>query len=58
MIVGAAGLVTGLIADESAITISGAIVGGIGLFLWLDSGGSVEVGAHRAPTPSGGPAGY
>jgi hypothetical protein len=44
-------LVTGLIADESAVTISGAIVGGIGLFLWLDSGGKVEVGAHRTPAP-------
>jgi hypothetical protein len=35
MIVGAAGIVTGLIADEDIITIAGAGVGGVGLYLYL-----------------------
>jgi hypothetical protein len=35
MIVGAAGIVTGLVVDESIITIAGAGVGGYGLFLYL-----------------------
>jgi hypothetical protein len=35
MLVGAAGLLTGLIVDESAITIAGAAVAGIGLYLYL-----------------------
>jgi hypothetical protein len=35
MIVGAAGIVTGLIVDESIVTIAGAGVGGYGLYLYL-----------------------
>ncbi len=35
MIVGLAGVLTGLIVDESAITIAGAVVGGVGLFMYL-----------------------
>jgi hypothetical protein len=35
MIVGAAGLVTGLIVDEPIVTIAGAGVGGYGLYLYL-----------------------
>jgi hypothetical protein len=35
MIVGAAGIVTGLIVDEPVITIAGAVAGGIGLYLYL-----------------------
>ena len=35
MLVGAGGLVTGLIVDESVITIAGAGVGGFGLYLYL-----------------------
>ncbi len=37
MIVGAAGIVTGLLVDEDIVTIAGAGVGGYGLFLYLDS---------------------
>ncbi|HET9275409.1 MAG TPA: hypothetical protein VFN96_05000 [Gemmatimonadales bacterium] len=36
MIVGLAGVLTGLIVDESAITIAGAVVGGVGLFMYLN----------------------
>jgi ferric-dicitrate binding protein FerR (iron transport regulator) len=35
MVVGAAGIVTGLIADESILIIAGAGVGGFGLYLYL-----------------------
>jgi hypothetical protein len=35
MVVGAAGVVTGLIADESILIIAGAGVGGFGLYLYL-----------------------
>lgn len=35
MIVGLAGVLTGLIVDESAITVAGAVVGGVGLFMYL-----------------------
>ena|SRR5918996_4776682 len=35
MIVGGAGIVTGLLVDESLITIAGAAVGGYGLYLYL-----------------------
>ena len=35
MVVGAAGIVTGLVVDESIITIAGAGVGGYGLYLYL-----------------------
>jgi hypothetical protein len=37
MIVGAAGIVTGLIVDEDLITIVGAGVGGFGLYLYLQA---------------------
>lgn len=35
MVVGLAGVLTGLLVDESAITVAGAIVGGVGLFMYL-----------------------
>jgi len=35
MIVGAAGIVTGLLVDEALVTIAGAGVGGFGLYLYL-----------------------
>jgi hypothetical protein len=35
MVVGAAGIVTGLIADEDILIIAGAGVGGFGLYLYL-----------------------
>ena len=35
MIVGAAGIVTGLLVDEDLVTIAGAAVGGFGLYLYL-----------------------
>lgn len=35
MIVGAAGLVTGLIIEEDGLTVAGAIVGLVGLFMYL-----------------------
>ncbi|MDH3459272.1 MAG: hypothetical protein OER90_20715 [Gemmatimonadota bacterium] len=35
MIVGAAGIVTGLLVEESLVTIAGAAVGGFGLYLYL-----------------------
>ena len=35
MIVGGAGILTGLLVDESAITIVGAAVAGVGLYLYL-----------------------
>jgi hypothetical protein len=37
MIVGAAGIVTGLLVDEALITIAGAAVGGFGLYLYLQA---------------------
>ncbi len=37
MIVGAAGIVTGLLVDEDLITIAGAGVGGFGLYLYLQA---------------------
>jgi hypothetical protein len=37
MIVGAAGIVTGLLVDEDLITIAGAAVGGFGLYLYLEA---------------------
>lgn len=37
MIVGAAGIVTGLLVDEGLITIAGAAVGGFGLYLYLEA---------------------
>jgi hypothetical protein len=37
MIVGVAGLVTGLLIDEDLITIAGAGVGGFGLYLYLQA---------------------
>jgi hypothetical protein len=35
MIVGAAGLVTGLIIEEDGLTVAGAVVGLVGLFMYL-----------------------
>ena len=35
MIVGAAGIVTGLLVHEDVITIAGAVVGGVGLYFYL-----------------------
>lgn len=35
MIVGGAAILTGLLVDESSITIAGAAVGGYGLYLYL-----------------------
>jgi hypothetical protein len=37
MIVGAAGIVTGLVVDEDLVTIAGAAVGGFGLYLYLQA---------------------
>jgi hypothetical protein len=37
MIVGAAGIVTGLLTDEDLITIAGAVVGGVGLYFYLQA---------------------
>jgi hypothetical protein len=37
MIVGAAGIVTGLLVDEDLVTIAGAAVGGFGLYLYLEA---------------------
>jgi hypothetical protein len=37
MIVGAAGIVTGLLVDEDLVTIAGAGVGGFGLYLYLQA---------------------
>lgn len=48
MIVGAAGIITGLIIDEDIVTIAGAGVAGLGFYLYLDRGGRVEVGARHA----------
>lgn len=46
MIVGGAGILTGIIVDESIVTIAGAGVAGVGLYFFLDSGGKVTVGAR------------
>ena len=48
MIVGVAGIVTGLVVDEPVVTIAGAVVGGIGLYMYLDNSRSVQVG-YRVP---------
>jgi hypothetical protein len=37
MIVGAAGIMTGLLVDEDLVTIAGAAVGGFGLYLYLEA---------------------
>lgn len=37
MIVGAAGIVTGLLTHEDLITIAGAVVGGVGLYFYLQA---------------------
>jgi hypothetical protein len=37
MIVGAAGIVTGLLVDEDLVTIAGAAVGGFGLYQYLQA---------------------
>jgi hypothetical protein len=51
MIVGVAGIVTGLAVDEPVVTIAGAVVGGIGLYMYLDNSRSVQVG-YRVPLPA------
>ena len=48
MIVGAAGIVTGIAVDEPIVTVAGAGVAGFGLYMWLNSGGQVGL---RAPLP-------
>jgi hypothetical protein len=35
MLVGAAGIITGLIIHESVVTVLGAVAGGVGLYLYL-----------------------
>jgi hypothetical protein len=35
MIIGVAGMITGLLIDESAVTILSAVVGGVGLYFYL-----------------------
>jgi hypothetical protein len=35
MIVGAAGILTGILIDESVVTIAGAVVAGVGLYFYL-----------------------
>ena len=50
MIVGVAGIVTGLVVDEPVVTIAGAVVGGIGLYMYLDNSRTVQVGiSHPLP---------
>ncbi|MEO8635926.1 MAG: hypothetical protein ABI587_11680 [Gemmatimonadales bacterium] len=48
MVVGVAGIVTGLIVDEPIVTIAGAVVGGIGLYMYLDNSRSVRVGSQQS----------
>ena len=48
MIVGAAGIVTGIAVDEPIVTVAGAGVAGFGLYMWLNSGGQLGL---RAPLP-------
>jgi hypothetical protein len=48
MIVGGAGIITGLIIGEDIVTIAGAGVAGVGLYFYLSHGGKVEVGARRS----------
>ena len=43
MIVGVAGIVTGLLVDESLVTIAGAGVAGVGLYLYLSNDGTIHV---------------
>ena len=43
MIVGLAGIVTGLLVDESLVTIAGAGVAGVGLYLYLRNDGTIHV---------------
>lgn len=43
MIVGAAGIVTGLLVDESLVTILGAGVAGVGLYVYLSNDGTIRV---------------
>ena len=46
MIVGAAGIILGLIIDEPIVTVAGAVTGGIGLYLYLRHGGEIKVKAE------------
>jgi len=43
MIVGLAGIITGLAVDESLVTIAGAGVAGVGLYLYLNNDGTIHV---------------
>lgn len=43
MIVGVAGIITGLAIDESIVAIAGAGVAGFGLYLFLDNGGEITI---------------
>lgn len=47
MIVGVAGIVTGLIIDEDLVTFAGIGVAGFGLYLYLNNGGSVTVSGRH-----------
>jgi hypothetical protein len=49
MIVGAAGIIVGLIVDEPIITVAGAVTGGIGLYLFLRHGGEIKVDSRHTP---------
>ncbi len=49
MIVGAAGIIVGLIVDEPIVTVAGAVTGGIGLYLYLRHGGEIKVDSRRTP---------
>lgn len=47
MIVGAAGIILGLVIDEPIVTVAGAVTGGIGLYLYLRHGGEIKVSAEH-----------
>lgn len=49
MIVGAAGIIVGLVVDEPIITVAGAVTGGIGLYLFLRHGGEIKVDSRHTP---------
>jgi hypothetical protein len=49
MIVGAAGIIVGLIIDEPIVTVAGAVTGGIGLYLYLRHGGEIKVDSRHTP---------
>ncbi|HMV30945.1 MAG: hypothetical protein U0104_02970 [Gemmatimonadales bacterium] len=43
IIVGLAGIVTGLVIDESLVAVAGAGVAGVGLYLYLSNDGTIHV---------------